>query len=130
MIGSVGSAGGIGIAARAGGGVASGGAGGEDFLAMVQRAGGRIPVRPKASEPAAPHPADAGTKLQDALAAFRKEATLTPAERARRDVLAKMDLTEEAIEAMSPEMRKATEEKIAAEVARRLAILEAANRRG
>ncbi len=130
MIGTIGGAGGIVPALRQDEGARPNGTGGEDFFAMIQRAGGRVPARHSTAPSENASPADAGTKLQEALAAFRKEATMTPAERARRDVLEKMDLTEDAIEAMSPEQRKATEDKIAAEVARRLAIAEAANRRG
>lgn len=69
---------------------------------------------------------DEGAKLKAALAAFRKEASLTPAERARRDVLEAMNLTEDAIKAMTPEQQEATERKIAVEVARRLRLADPA----
>ncbi len=62
-------------------------------------------------------------KLNEAVAAFKKELSLTPAERVRRDVLKSMDLTEQAIEALPPKQRVETEEKIAREVARRMEIM-------
>ncbi|MFD1786810.1 hypothetical protein ACFSC3_04415 [Sphingomonas floccifaciens] len=89
-----------------------------DFGALIASTGTPSPA--KAPPPTDRRALDADTKLRNALAAFRKEASMTPAERARRDVLESMDLTEEAIEAMTPEQRKATEDKIAAEVARRM----------
>lgn len=68
---------------------------------------------------------DSIAKLNDAIAHFKKEASLTPAQRARRDVLKTMNLTEDAIKAMSPEQQKATEQKIADAVAERLRLNEA-----
>ncbi|MHA6723493.1 hypothetical protein [Sphingomonas sp. RS2018] len=64
--------------------------------------------------------ADSIAKLNGARDAFRKETSLTPAQRARRDVLDAMDLTEEAIKAMPPEQQGDIEQTIATEVARRL----------
>lgn len=63
-------------------------------------------------------------RLDAALAAFRKELSLTPAERVRRDVLKSMDLTEEAIEALPPKERVEVEQKVAMEVARRMKIMQ------
>lgn len=68
------------------------------------------------------------TPLKEAIAAFKKELSLTPAERARRDVLKSMDLTEEAIEALPPMERVAVQEKVAMEVARRTRIMQGGNR--
>lgn len=59
-------------------------------------------------------------RLDAALAAFKKEMSLTPAERVRRDVLKSMALTEEAIETLPPEERAEVEQKVAMEVARRM----------
>lgn len=63
-------------------------------------------------------------KLNEAIAAFKKELSLTPAERVRRDVLKSMDLTEEAIEALPPEKRVEVEQRVAMEVARRMKIMD------
>jgi hypothetical protein len=79
----------------------------------------------KASAPRAvdasapPMPSD---KLRDALTAFEKEARMTPAERARRDILEDMELTEDALKAMPAEKRNVIEDAIAKEVAKRLAL--------
>lgn len=51
---------------------------------------------------------------------FRKEATKTPAERMREQVLKEMELTEDDIKAMSGEERKTVEQQISDEVVRRL----------
>ncbi|KQN79894.1 hypothetical protein ASE90_16335 [Sphingomonas sp. Leaf67] len=59
-------------------------------------------------------------RLDEAVAAFKKELSLTPAQRVRRDVLKIMDLTEEAIEALPPKERVEAEQKVAMEVARRM----------
>lgn len=61
-------------------------------------------------------------KLRDALTAFEKEARMTPAERARRDILEDMELTEDALKAMPAEKRNTIEDAIAKEVAKRLAL--------
>ena len=68
---------------------------------------------------APPMPSD---KLRDALTAFEKEARMTPAERARRDILEDMELTEDALKAMPAEKRSVIEDAIAKEVAKRLAL--------
>lgn len=75
-----------------------------------------------------PKPADttarpASSELLDALEAFRKAATMTRHERIRRDVLEAMDLTQEAIDALPPTERKLVEEKVTAEVERRLRVV-------
>lgn len=62
-------------------------------------------------------------RLKEAVAAFKKELSLTPAERVRRDVLKNMDLTEEAIEALPAEKRVEVEQKVAMEVARRMKVM-------
>lgn len=62
--------------------------------------------------------------LKEALAAFKKELSMTPAERVRRDVLKSMDLTEEAIETLPPKERAEVEQKVAMEVARRMKIMQ------
>lgn len=62
-------------------------------------------------------------KLNEAIAAFKKELSLTPAERVRRDVLKSMDLTEEAIDAMPAKERVEIEQKVAMEVARRMKVM-------
>ena len=80
------------------------------------------PSRTDASRPA---------NLDEALAAFEKEARMTPQQRIRRDVLKDQNLTEEALEAMPPDQRKAVEDKIAPEIARRTeAAQEEARRQG
>lgn len=91
----------------------------DDFLGLAAIPG-PPPAPPQRSVKPEQRPVDTGAKLREALEAFRKESTLTPAERTRREVLKAMDLTEEAIEAMPPEKRAAIEEKIAEEVARRM----------
>ncbi len=82
------------------------------------------------SRPAPPRESDRTTservdadRLDQALASFRKELSLTPAERVRRDVLKTMELTEEAIEALPPKERVEIEQKVAREVARQMAIM-------
>lgn len=67
--------------------------------------------------------------LTDALDAFKKEAQMTPRERIRRDVLKESRLTEESLAAMEPKDRDAAEQKIKAEVDRRLAAVEEEARR-
>lgn len=81
------------------------------------------PAPVRESERATPATADTD-RLDAALAAFRKELSLTPAERVRRDVLKSMDLTEEAIEALPPKERVEAEQKVAMEVARRMKIMQ------
>ncbi|WP_166753206.1 hypothetical protein [Sphingomonas insulae] len=61
-----------------------------------------------------------GQKLDAAMAAYKREAQMTPVERARRDVLKDKKLTEEQIAAMSAADHEATEKMIAEEVAKRL----------
>ncbi|MBW6528544.1 hypothetical protein KZ813_17005 [Sphingomonas sp. RHCKR7] len=61
-------------------------------------------------------PVDTAAKLRAAVEAFKKEASMTPSQRARRDVLKAMKLTEKDLEAMSADERKATEKRIAEEV--------------
>jgi hypothetical protein len=68
---------------------------------------------------APPMPSD---KLRDALTAFEKETRMTSAERARRDILEDMELTEDALKAMPAEKRNVIEDAIAKEVAKRLAL--------
>ncbi|KQM38085.1 hypothetical protein [Sphingomonas sp. Leaf10] len=63
-------------------------------------------------------------RLNEAVAAFKKEISMTPAERVRRDVLKSMDLTEEAIKELSPKDRVEVEQKVAIEVARRMKIMD------
>ncbi len=59
-------------------------------------------------------------RLDAAIAAYRRESTMTPLERARRDVLQDMKLSEEQIAAMPPADREAVEKVIAEAVAKRL----------
>jgi hypothetical protein len=66
---------------------------------------------------------DESNRLNEAIAAFKKELSLTPAERVRRDVLKSMDLTEEAIDAMPAKERVEIEQKVAMEVARRMKVM-------
>ncbi|MES2337241.1 MAG: hypothetical protein V4537_03995 [Pseudomonadota bacterium] len=75
-------------------------------------------------------PVDTEADLATALAAFRKEASLTPTQRARRDVIEAMGLSEDASKAMPPEQRETVEAKIAAEVARRLRVAGSGARTG
>ncbi len=63
-------------------------------------------------------------RLDEAVAAFKKELSLTPAQRVRRDVLKSMNVTEAAIEALPPKERVEIEQKVAMEVARRMKILQ------
>ncbi len=58
------------------------------------------------------------------MIAFQREATMTPLERARRDVLKEKLLTEEQIHRMSPDDREKTETMIAEEVMKRLRLPE------
>lgn len=72
----------------------------------------------------APTAISRGDKLNGAMAAFQRETTMTPLERARRDVLKEKLLTENQIQAMSPDDREKTEMMIAEEVMKRLRLPE------
>lgn len=85
----------------------------QTFQTKSDRPAGAPSLRP-------PAPAQGSAKLDAALAAFRKEATMTPAERVRREVLKDMKLTEDALKAMPAEQRQSLEKTIAEEVARRM----------
>lgn len=63
---------------------------------------------------------DTAAKLKEALDDFKKEASMTPAQRARRDVLKSMNLSEDDLKAMPDDRRQAIEKSISDEVARRL----------
>lgn len=92
-------------------------------------AGSRTATKP-ASATIATKPSPTLTlTLTDALDAFKKEAQMTPRERIRRDVLKESRLTEESLAAMEPKDRDAAEQKIKAEVDRRLAAVEEEARR-
>lgn len=52
------------------------------------------------------------SKLQDALAAFEKEAHKTPAERARDQILAKHHLSEDGYAALSPDDKREIDQEI------------------
>jgi hypothetical protein len=82
---------------------------------MKLRATASMSPNDNASTPSMP-----SDKLRDALTAFEKEARMTPAERARRDILEDMELTEEALKAMPAGKRNAIEDSIAKEVATQL----------
>jgi hypothetical protein len=67
---------------------------------------GPAPAVDAAAQPAA------SSKLQDALAAFEKEARKTPAERAHDQILAKHNLSEDSYKALSPEEKKSIDQEI------------------
>lgn len=82
-----------------------------------------IPITYDDNYPTAPHSLTAeevGIKMKEAIAAFVKEASLTPAQRIRRDVLKDMKITEDDLKAMPPADRELAEKTIGEEVARRL----------
>lgn len=98
-------------------------------LTRLQRDAG-VPIRYDDDYPTAPRTTTAPqvtARLQSAIADFRKQAQLTPAQRLakalRQDVLREMKLAEDDIQAMSPDRRAAIERKIGDEVARRMALL-------
>ena len=64
--------------------------------------------------------AGAADSFQQALEAFLKEASKTPAERARDEVLKQHGLSEEAYRALPPEQKKAVDAEIVAAVQRTL----------
>lgn len=78
--------------------------------------------------PKTPTAAEIDAKLSAAIEAFRKEASLTPAQRIRRDVLKDKDLTEEQLKSMPAEQREIAEKAIGEEVARRLTLTGAASK--
>lgn len=70
---------------------------------------------------------DSSAKLKAAVAAFRAEAALTPAQRLakklRADIMREMKVGESDLKAMAPDARAALERRIDEEVARRMATL-------
>lgn len=94
-------------------------------MTHVHRADG-LPITYDDHYPTAPRPPSAeeiNTRLKTAIESFRKEASLTPAQRMRREVLKSLNLTEDALKAMPEADREAAEKKIGEEIARRLALL-------
>jgi hypothetical protein len=90
------------------------------FDALMTRSAAASDPAPRKSLSSAP--AADTAPFDDALATFRKEASMTRQERIRRDVVKAMELTEEAIDAMPPALQKDVEYRVAAEVARRMKV--------
>ncbi len=99
---------------------------GSDGFARAMQARGPAPALPALLKNAglATINISPGKKLETAMIAFQREATMTPLERARRDVLKEKLLTEEQIHRMSPDDREKTETMIAEEVMKRLRLPE------
>lgn len=98
-------------------------------LIHVQRDEG-VPVVYDHAFPTAPRdltPEEINAKLKEAIAAFRKEADRTPAERLakklRAEVMKDMTVTDDDLSAMPEAERALMEKKIGDEVARRMALL-------
>ena len=94
-------------------------------MTRAQSAGG-VPITYDDNYPTAPRSLtveEVNTKLKAAIVAFTKEASMTPAQRIRRDALKDMKLTEDELKAMAPAEREVAEKKIGEEVARRLELL-------